>query len=86
MAPVALSTSYFTGSAFIGISIITLNSSGHFGPGVTLSKDMGGLFNDGNQKLSGLTLILLTQPLRPPELSFFNGTVRPLANLLPGIC
>ena len=28
MAPVALSTSYFTGSAFIGISMITLNASG----------------------------------------------------------
>jgi hypothetical protein len=25
---------------------------------------MGGLFNDENQKQSGLTLILLTQPLR----------------------
>ena len=41
MAPVALSTSYFTGSAFMGISIITLNASGTLFPGVTLSSDMG---------------------------------------------
>ena len=40
MAPVALSTSYFTGSAFIGISMITLKASGTLFPGVTLSRDM----------------------------------------------
>jgi hypothetical protein len=40
MAPVSLSTSYFTGSAFIGISMITLNDSGTFLPGVTLSRAM----------------------------------------------
>jgi hypothetical protein len=42
IAWVALSTSYFTGSAFIGISMITLNSCGALVPGVTLSRDMGG--------------------------------------------
>ena len=40
IAPVALSTSYLTGSAFIGISMITLNCSGTRLPGVTLSRDM----------------------------------------------
>jgi hypothetical protein len=43
-----------------------------------------GLFNDENQKQSGLTLILLTQPLRFAGLSFFDGTFPPLANLLQG--
>ena len=40
MAPEALSTSYFTGSAFIGISMMTLKESGTLLPGVTLSRDM----------------------------------------------
>src|SRR3954453_23857165 len=40
IAPVSLSTSYLIGSAFIGISMITLNSSGTFGPGVTLCRLM----------------------------------------------
>ena len=39
-APLALSTSYLIGSAFIGISMITLNSSGAFAPGVTLCRLM----------------------------------------------
>src|SRR5512140_2210510 len=40
MAPVSLSTSYFTGSAFMGISMITLKASGACLPGATLSRDM----------------------------------------------
>src|SRR5262245_1594208 len=40
-APVSLSTSYLMGSAFIGISMITLNSSGALAPGVTLCRLMG---------------------------------------------
>ena len=40
IAPDSLSTSYLTGSAFIGISMITLKASGTFLPGVTLSRDM----------------------------------------------
>src|SRR3954464_6713647 len=40
IAPVSLSTSYLTGSAFIGISITTLNASGTCLPGVTLSRDI----------------------------------------------
>ena len=48
MAPVSLSTSYFTGSAFIGISMITLKASGTFLPGVTLSRDMV-RFGDENE-------------------------------------
>src|SRR5687768_5186943 len=39
-APLALSTSYLIGSAFIGISMITLNSSGARAPGVTSCKLM----------------------------------------------
>ena len=35
-APDALSTSYFTGSAFIGISMMTLNSCGTWSPAVIL--------------------------------------------------
>src|ERR1700720_3427239 len=35
-APDSLSTSYFTGSAFIGISMMTLNSCGTLSPAVTL--------------------------------------------------
>src|SRR3954468_2656116 len=34
-APLSLSTSYLIGSAFIGISMMTLNSSGALAPGVT---------------------------------------------------
>src|SRR5512146_2451819 len=41
-APLALSTSYLIGSAFIGISTTTLNSSGAFAPGVTLCRLMDG--------------------------------------------
>src|SRR6476620_7148861 len=40
MAPDSLSTSYFTGSAFIGISMITLKASGTCLPGETRSRDM----------------------------------------------
>src|SRR5215207_2428655 len=40
IAPDSLSTSYFTGSAFIGISMITLKASGTCLPGETLSRDM----------------------------------------------
>src|SRR4051812_15570060 len=40
-APLSLSTSYLIGSAFIGISMITLNASGASSPGVTLCKLMG---------------------------------------------
>src|SRR5437868_10588753 len=40
IAPLSLSTSYLIGSAFIGISMITLNSSGAFAPGVTLCRLM----------------------------------------------
>src|SRR4051812_25471816 len=40
IAPDSLSTSYLIGSAFIGISMITLNSSGTFLPGETFSRDM----------------------------------------------
>src|SRR5215213_6850657 len=39
-APLSLSTSYLIGSAFIGISMITLNSSGALAPGVTLCRLM----------------------------------------------
>src|SRR6266702_7775472 len=35
-APESLSTSYLTGSAFIGISMMTLNSCGTLSPAVTL--------------------------------------------------
>ncbi len=38
IAPVALSTSYFTGSLWEGISIITLRFSGTLSPDETLSK------------------------------------------------
>jgi len=41
-APLALSTSYLIGSAFIGISMMTLKDSGTFLPGVTRSRDMVG--------------------------------------------
>src|SRR5215510_14637181 len=44
-APVALSTSYFTGSAFIGISMMTLTSSGKFRPAVTRSRFMFRFYN-----------------------------------------
>src|ERR1700688_3863318 len=37
-APVSLSTSYLIGSALIGISMITLKSSGRLRPGVTRSR------------------------------------------------
>src|SRR6185295_8554258 len=40
IAPVSLSTSYLIGSAFIGISMMTLNSSGALAPGVTLCRLM----------------------------------------------
>src|SRR5215212_8086180 len=40
IAPLSLSTSYLIGSAFIGISMITLNSSGARAPGVTLCRLM----------------------------------------------
>ncbi|MCY1246884.1 hypothetical protein D9M72_601600 [compost metagenome] len=40
IAPDSLSTSYFTGSALAEISMTTLNVSGAFLPGETLSKDM----------------------------------------------
>src|SRR5437016_2026006 len=63
MAPVSLSTSYFTGSAFIGISMITLNASGTCLPGVTWSRDME--FSCRESVKSGLTLILLSPPLHP---------------------
>src|SRR5574340_833609 len=39
-APVSLSTSYLIGSAFIGISMMTLKSSGRFRPDPTLSRFM----------------------------------------------
>src|SRR6185369_4375747 len=38
MAPVSLSTSYLMGSAFIGISMMTLTSSGTLRPAVTRSR------------------------------------------------
>src|SRR5689334_24946138 len=41
-APLSLSTSYLIGSAFIGISMITLNSSGALAPGVTFWRLMEG--------------------------------------------
>src|SRR3954470_21531013 len=83
IAPVSLSTSYFTGSAFIGISMTTLNASGTFLPGVTLSRDMGscGWWETDD---SGLTLILLSPPLlsccRVAVASHAALIVRPLAN------
>ncbi|EGP44878.1 hypothetical protein AXXA_18847 [Achromobacter insuavis AXX-A] len=40
IAPDSLSTSYLTGSAFMGISMMTLKSSGSFLPGGTRSKLM----------------------------------------------
>ncbi|CFO11732.1 Uncharacterised protein [Bordetella pertussis] len=40
IAPDSLSTSYFTGSAFMGISMMTLKSSGSFLPGATRSRLM----------------------------------------------
>src|SRR6476660_2011613 len=40
IAPDSLSTSYFTGSAFMGISMITLKASGTCLPGETRSRDM----------------------------------------------
>src|SRR3954463_13740170 len=40
IAPLSLSTSYLIGSAFIGISMITLNSSGARAPGETLCRLM----------------------------------------------
>src|SRR6218665_2478134 len=40
IAPESLSTSYLIGSAFMGISMTTLNASGMFLPGETLSRDM----------------------------------------------
>ena len=39
-APDSLSTSYLTGSLFIEISMMTLNTSGALLPGVTLLRDM----------------------------------------------
>jgi hypothetical protein len=63
MAPVSLSTSYFTGSAFIGISMITLNASGTFLPGDTLSSDMILLDDENETENLGLTLILLSPAL-----------------------
>src|SRR3954469_10883182 len=45
IAPDASSTSYLIGSAFIGISMITLNSSGARLPGVTLYRLMDGRRN-----------------------------------------
>jgi hypothetical protein len=42
-APVALSTSYLIGSAFIGISTITLKSFGTSRPEVTRSRFIAGL-------------------------------------------
>src|SRR6187402_1665619 len=46
-APVSWSTSYLIGSAFVGISMITLNSCGAFGPGVTLCRLMCGAGSGG---------------------------------------
>jgi hypothetical protein len=40
IAPVSLSTSYFTGSESFGISMMTLISSGGFLPGETSSRPM----------------------------------------------
>src|SRR6476659_49427 len=84
IAPVSLSTSYFTGSAFIGISMTTLNASGTFLPGVTLSRDMGLACGWWETDDSGLTLILLSPP--PHSCRAVAGAsrealiVRPLAN------
>src|SRR5690606_2358222 len=41
IAPLSLSTSYFTGSESFGISMMTLISSGGLLPAVTLSRPMG---------------------------------------------
>src|SRR5436305_2045890 len=46
-APLALSTSYLIGSAFIGISMMTLNSSGALAPGVTFCRLMVALRGAG---------------------------------------
>src|SRR4051794_23545934 len=46
-APLSLSTSYLIGSAFIGISMITLNSSGALAPGVTFCRLIGVLAGSG---------------------------------------
>jgi hypothetical protein len=55
IAPLSLSTSYLIGSAFIGISMITLNSSGRAAPGVTLCRLMAGVGSRG------------TFDVKPPE-------------------
>src|SRR6476620_6633688 len=84
IAPVSLSTSYFTGSAFIGISMTTLKASGTFLPGVTLSRDMGASCGWWETDDSGLTLILLSPPAlsrcRVAGASQAPLIVRPLAN------
>src|SRR6478609_7761252 len=84
IAPVSLSTSYFTGSAFIGISMTTLKASGTFLPGVTLSRDIGGSCGWWETEVSGLTLILLSRPLlsccRVAGASQATLNIRPLAN------
>src|SRR4051812_49089209 len=89
MAPVSLSTSYFTGSAFIGISMTTLKASGTFLPGVTLSRDMGSACGWWETDDSGLTLILLSPPLlsrcRVAGASRGALIVRPLANRVSAI-
>src|SRR5665647_2716957 len=54
MAWVSWSTSYLTGSAFIGISMITLKASGQFLPGVTLSRDIRDSWVALNQENPGL--------------------------------
>src|SRR4051812_38854208 len=90
IAPVSLSTSYFTGSAFIGISMITLNESGTCFPGVTRSRDMVGC-ESGSGQNAGSTLILRASVvhhsllvrvpcLHPPGCPF-NQNRRPVPDL-----
>src|SRR5674476_286514 len=67
IALVSLSTSYLTGSAFIGISMITLKASGQLLPGVTLSRDIRGSWVVLNQKNRGFKFILRVCPLLLPK-------------------
>src|SRR5450759_979696 len=83
IALVSLSTSYLTGSAFIGISMITLKDSGTFLPGVTLSRDMVRFSKiELHQENISINPNFTYYPPAAPRKGNFHGKVRALANRL----
>src|SRR6185312_17031976 len=81
-APLSLSTSYLIGSAFMGISMMTLNSSGALAPGDTWWRLMG----CSGDRFLGNTRILRAAADHPPRLAhpventMFERTEAPLGS------